>query len=104
MKSAYPKRLRFDPDTQICNWPVDFWWQAQSCSDHCNWEQVLAIQSRWRISSCLLLSSAFSHQIKKTVDHLLSVNVTEEGIDDAIENFRQKRLLTAEEEAKDVSI
>ncbi|XP_033606873.1 double-strand break repair protein MRE11 isoform X2 [Cryptotermes secundus] len=41
------------------------------------------------------------HQIKKTVDRLLSMNVTEEDIDDAIENFRQERLLKAEEEAKD---
>lgn len=45
--------------------------------------------------------SLVDHQIKKTVDHLLSLNVTEEGIDDAIEIFRQERLLKAEEEAKD---
>jgi hypothetical protein len=51
----------------------------------------------------VLLCFVFSHQIKKTVDHLLSLNVTEESIDDAIEIFRQERLLKAEEEAKDVS-
>jgi hypothetical protein len=55
------------------------------------------------LRSYLLLCSVFSHQIKKTVNHLLSVNVTEEDIDDAIENFRQERLLKAEEETKDVS-
>jgi hypothetical protein len=55
------------------------------------------------LTSYMLLCSVFSHQIKKTVDHLLSLNVTEEDIDDAIENFRQERLVKAEEEAKDVS-
>jgi hypothetical protein len=53
--------------------------------------------------SYLLLCSVLSHQIKKTVKRLLSANLTEEDIDDAIENFRQERLLKAEEEAKDVS-
>lgn len=70
---------------------VDTWWQT---------EQVV----HQLLSTYLLLCSVFSHQIKKTVDHLLSMNVTEEDIDDAIENFRQERLLKAEEEAKDVSI
>jgi hypothetical protein len=62
------------------------------------------VHTWWQLlSSYLLHCSVFSHQIKKTVDHLLSVNVTEEDIDDAIENFRQDRLLKAEEEARDVS-
>lgn len=69
---------------------VDTWWQT---------EQVV----HQLLSTYLSLCSVFSHQIKKTVDRLLSMNVTEEDIDDAIENFRQERLLKAEEEAKDVS-
>jgi hypothetical protein len=51
----------------------------------------------------LLLRSVFSHQMKKTVDHLLSKELAEDDIDKEIENFRQERLTKAEEEAKDVS-
>jgi hypothetical protein len=41
--------------------------------------------------------------MKKTVEHLLSRDLTEEDIDKEIECFRQERLAKAEEEAKDVS-
>jgi hypothetical protein len=50
-----------------------------------------------------LLHSVSSHQINKTVDHLLSRVSAEDDIDKEIEHFRQERVTKAEEEAKDVS-
>jgi len=50
-----------------------------------------------------LLFSVFSHQINKTVSHLLSKNLREDEIDEEVEKFRQERLAKAEEEAIDVS-
>lgn len=47
------------------------------------------------------LAFVVDHQIKKTVNHLLSKNLTEDEIDEEVEKFRQERLAKADEEAID---